>query len=107
MPCAGNRDFQISARFGSWLTPLGPGVSAQAGTFCSFVDALCLSFRFLDFGEIWVLAHAFRPRSSAPGVSAKSLICFSLLVPYVGIAISSFRRDFAPGSRLSGPGVSA
>ena len=28
MPYAGNLDFAISARFRSWLTPVGPGVSA-------------------------------------------------------------------------------
>ena len=28
MPYAGNLDFQISARFGFWLTPFDPGVSA-------------------------------------------------------------------------------
>ena len=28
MPYAGHRDFLISAGFGSWLTPVGSGVSA-------------------------------------------------------------------------------
>ena len=28
MTCAGNRDFQSSEIFCSWLTPLNPGVSA-------------------------------------------------------------------------------
>ena len=29
------------SRFVSWLTPLGPGVSAQALTFLEIVNALC------------------------------------------------------------------
>ena len=39
---AGNPDFQISARFGFWLTPSAPGVSAKSLTFFGeIVDALC------------------------------------------------------------------
>ena len=41
LPYAGNLDFQISARSRSWLTPFDPGVSASALTFFEAVNALC------------------------------------------------------------------
>ena len=62
---AGNLDFQISARFGSWLTPFGPGVSAYALTFSEIVSAICwyLDFKIsASFGS-WLMAVG-------PGVGA-------------------------------------
>ena len=41
MPYAGNLDLTISARFGSWLTPLGPEVSAYALTSFETDNAIC------------------------------------------------------------------
>ena len=83
MPYARNLDFQISGRFGFWLTPSDPGVSAQA---------LNLVSRYQVFGEIML-------------VSRFQVFCEIWLI--AGIEISSSRRDLGHGLRLSGPGVSA
>ena len=60
-----------------------------------------------DFGEIWVLAHAFRFQNLATGVSAKSLICFELLMPYAGNLDFQISARFGFWLTPFDPGVSA
>ena len=65
IPHIGNRDFQISATFGSWLTPSGPGVSAWALTFCEIVNAFCWYYDFQISARFGSCLTPF-----GPGVSA-------------------------------------
>ena len=50
---------------GSRLSALG--LAPRRLLFCEIVNALCWKSNFLAFGEIWLLAHASRPRSQRLG----------------------------------------
>ena len=102
MPFAVTLDCKISVRFGSWLTPLEPRVSAQALTFFQIVYAVFWKSPFQDFGDVWLLAHAFQYRSKRLGA-----YFFKVLMPYAGNLDFKISARFGPRLTPSGTGVSA
>ena len=102
------RDLKFSARFGSWLTHFVPGVSALALTlFSEIVNALCWYSDFKISARFGSWLTAFGTRSSAPGVSAKSLTCFELIMPYAGNLDFQISGRFRFWLTPFDPGVSA
>ena len=67
--------------------------------FNAIVNAFCCHSRFLDFGKILLLAHAFRARSKRLGAHF-----FNVLMPYCGnlefqisVIVGSWHTPFGTG----------